>query len=138
MVIKAAQMGCPFLVSRSGLTQMIHREIAKQVGMTMIGRAVNKHFLLFNDPGRFVLMSLLGQMTMTSDDNDTINCRERGDSTRPRHSSFVIARARHRPRTRWWHGSPRAWFARQRAGAVSRRPMVAHVIDVWRRRSDRC
>ena len=53
MVIKAAQMGVPFLVSRSGLTQMGY-EIAKQVGMTMIGRAVNKHFLLFNDAGRFV------------------------------------------------------------------------------------
>ena len=53
MVIKAAQMSVPFLVSRSGLTQMGY-EIAKQVGMTMIGRAVNKHFLLFNDPGRFV------------------------------------------------------------------------------------
>ncbi len=53
MVIKAAQMGVPFLVSRSGLTQMGY-EIARQVGMTMIGRAVNKHFLLFNDPGRFV------------------------------------------------------------------------------------
>ena len=53
MVIKAAQMGVPFLVSRSGLTQMGY-EIAQQVGMTMIGRAVNKHFLLFNDVGRFV------------------------------------------------------------------------------------
>ena len=53
MVIKAAQMGVPFLVSRSGLTQMGY-EIARRVGMTMIGRAVNKHFLLFNDPGRFV------------------------------------------------------------------------------------
>jgi FdhD protein len=53
MVIKAAQMGIPFLVSRSGLTQMGF-EIAKRVGMTMIGRAVNKHFLLFNDVERFV------------------------------------------------------------------------------------
>ena len=53
MVIKAAQMGVPFLISRSGLTQMGY-EIAKQVGMTMIGRAVNKRFLLFNDVGRFV------------------------------------------------------------------------------------
>nr|HPG62941.1 formate dehydrogenase accessory sulfurtransferase FdhD [Casimicrobium sp.] len=56
MVIKAAQMGVPFLVSRSGLTQMGY-EIAKRVGMTMIGRAVNKHFLLFNDPGRFLFES---------------------------------------------------------------------------------
>ena len=52
MVIKAAQMGIPFLVSRSGLTQMGHR-IAQQVGMTMIGRATNKHYLLFTGAERF-------------------------------------------------------------------------------------
>ena len=46
MVIKAAQMGIPFLVSRSGLTQMGH-EIAEKVGITMIGRATGKHYLLF-------------------------------------------------------------------------------------------
>ena len=34
MVIKAAQMGIPFLVSRSGLTQMGH-EIAQKIGITM-------------------------------------------------------------------------------------------------------
>jgi FdhD protein len=53
MVIKAAQMGIPFLVSRSGLTQMGH-EIAQRVGITMIGRATNKHFLLFTGAERFV------------------------------------------------------------------------------------
>jgi FdhD protein len=53
MVIKAAQMGIPFLVSRSGLTQMGY-EIAQKVGLTMIGRAVNKHFLLFTGAERFV------------------------------------------------------------------------------------
>jgi FdhD protein len=53
MVIKAAQMGIPFLVSRSGLTQMGY-EIAQKVGMTMIGRATNKHFLLFTGANRFV------------------------------------------------------------------------------------
>ena len=52
MVIKAAQMGIPFLVSRSGLTQMGH-EIAQKVGMTMIGRATNKHYLLFTGAERF-------------------------------------------------------------------------------------
>ncbi len=46
MVIKAAQMRMPVLVSRSGLTQMGY-DIAKQVGLTMIGRAVNKHYLMF-------------------------------------------------------------------------------------------
>jgi FdhD protein len=53
MVIKTAQMGIPFLVSRSGLTQMGH-EIATRVGITMIGRAVNKHYLLFTGRERFV------------------------------------------------------------------------------------
>jgi FdhD protein len=52
MVIKAAQMGIPFLVSRSGLTQMGH-EIARKVGMTMIGRATNRHYLLFTGTERF-------------------------------------------------------------------------------------
>jgi FdhD protein len=52
MVIKAAQMGIPFLVSRSGLTQMGY-EIAQKVGITMIGRATNKHFLLFSGGERF-------------------------------------------------------------------------------------
>jgi FdhD protein len=53
MVIKCAQMGIPFLVSRSGLTQMGH-DIARKVGMTMIGRATNKHYLLFTGAERFV------------------------------------------------------------------------------------
>jgi len=53
MVIKCAQMEIPFLVSRSGLTQMGH-EIATKVGMTMIGRATNRHFLLFTGAERFV------------------------------------------------------------------------------------
>ena len=52
MVIKAAQMGIPFLVSRSGLTQMGF-EIARKVGITMIGRATNKRFLLFTGAERF-------------------------------------------------------------------------------------
>jgi len=52
MVIKAAQMEIPFLVSRSGLTQMGY-EIAQKVGLTMIGRAMNKHFLLFTGVERF-------------------------------------------------------------------------------------
>ena len=53
MVIKAAQMRIPFLVSRSGLTQMGF-EVANQVGITMFGRAVNRHYLLFTGRQRFV------------------------------------------------------------------------------------
>lgn len=53
MVIKAAQMGIPVLVSRSGLTKMGH-EVAQKVGITMIGRAVGKHYLLFTGAQRLV------------------------------------------------------------------------------------
>lgn len=53
MVIKAAQMQIPFLVSRSGLTEMGY-QVANKVGITMLGRAVNKHYLLFTGKHRFV------------------------------------------------------------------------------------
>lgn len=53
MVIKTAQMGIPFLVSRSGLTQM-GWDIARRIGMTMIGRAQGKHYLLFTGEERFI------------------------------------------------------------------------------------
>ena len=53
MVIKAAQMAIPFLVSRSGLTQMGHA-IAQKIGITMLGRATGKHYLLFTGKQRFV------------------------------------------------------------------------------------
>ena len=53
MVIKAAQMAIPFLVSRSGLTQMGYT-IAQKIGITMLGRATGKHYLLFTGKQRFV------------------------------------------------------------------------------------
>ena len=52
MVIKAAQMEIPFLVSRSGLTKMGH-DVATRIGITMLGRAVNQHYLLFTGAHRF-------------------------------------------------------------------------------------
>ena len=53
MVIKCAQMGIPFLLSRSGLTHMGH-DIAQKTGITMIGRCQGKHYLLFTGSQRFV------------------------------------------------------------------------------------
>ena len=53
MVIKCAQMGIPFLLSRSGLTHMGH-QIATRIGITMIGRCQGKHYLLFSGAERFV------------------------------------------------------------------------------------
>jgi FdhD protein len=57
MVIKAAQMRIPFLVSRSGLTQMGY-EVAARVGITMFGRAVNRRYLLFTGRHRFIKTSM--------------------------------------------------------------------------------
>ena len=47
MVIKCARMGIPYLASRSGCTKM-GLEIARQTGITMIGRAVNKRCIVFS------------------------------------------------------------------------------------------
>jgi FdhD protein len=60
MVIKCAQMRIPFLVSRSGLTQMGYR-IARQVGLTMLGRASGRHYLAFT--GQHRLQKVLPQPT---------------------------------------------------------------------------
>ena len=60
MVIKCAQMRIPFLVSRSGLTQMGY-EIARKVGITMLGRASGRHYLAFS--GRERLLRTLQQPT---------------------------------------------------------------------------
>ena len=47
MVIKVAQMNIPFLVSRSGITEM-GLNVAKETGVTLLGRAKGKHFLVYN------------------------------------------------------------------------------------------
>lgn len=54
MVIKAAQMGIPVVVSRSGITQM-GQMVAQRLGLCTIGRATNKRFLCFSGAQRLVL-----------------------------------------------------------------------------------
>jgi FdhD protein len=56
MVIKCTQMRIPFLVSRSGLTHMGH-QIARRVGLTMLGRASGKHYLAFTGAERLLRTS---------------------------------------------------------------------------------
>ena len=56
MVIKCAQMRIPFLVSRSGLTQMGYA-IAQKVGITMLGRASGRHYLAFTGKERLLRTS---------------------------------------------------------------------------------
>jgi FdhD protein len=53
MVMKAALMGLPTLVSRNGITAMGHR-LALQLGMTLIGRASGRRFLCYCGAQRMV------------------------------------------------------------------------------------
>ena len=46
MVLKAAQMGIGVVVSRNGITQMGY-DLAQQLGLCAIGRAKNKHYLVY-------------------------------------------------------------------------------------------
>jgi FdhD protein len=52
MVIKAAQLGVPIVVSRNGVTQMGY-ELASRLGMTLIGRASHRHFICYTGFDRF-------------------------------------------------------------------------------------
>ena len=52
MVMKAAQMGVPIVVSRNGVTAMGH-ELASRLGMALFGRAANRHFLCYSGAERF-------------------------------------------------------------------------------------
>jgi FdhD protein len=54
MVIKAAQMQIPIVVSRSGITEM-GLQVASQLELCAIGRATNKRFLCFSAPHRLIL-----------------------------------------------------------------------------------
>jgi FdhD protein len=53
MVIKGAQMGIPFLLSRSGVTHM-GLEMARKVDLTLFGRCSGEHFLLYSGTHRFL------------------------------------------------------------------------------------
>lgn len=53
MVIKGAQMGIPFLLSRSGTTQMGHM-VAERLGMSLLARCTGKHFLLLTGKHRLI------------------------------------------------------------------------------------
>jgi FdhD protein len=51
MVMKAAQLGVPFLVSRSGLTRM-GLVLAERLGITLICRARVGRHLVYSHPQR--------------------------------------------------------------------------------------
>lgn len=51
MVIKAAQMGVPIVISRSGITQM-GLDVARRLELCAIGRATNRRFICYSAPQR--------------------------------------------------------------------------------------
>jgi len=53
MVIKTVQMGIPILISRSGFTAW-GVELARQAGLTLIGRAKGKRFVALAGEKRIV------------------------------------------------------------------------------------
>lgn len=60
MVLKSAQMGVPVVISRSGITQMGY-DLAERLGLCTLGRATNKHFLVYTAPQRVQLDPSLAQ-----------------------------------------------------------------------------
>ena len=52
MVMKSAQIGVPIVVSRNGVTAMGY-DMAAKLGMTLFGRAANRHFLCYTGAERF-------------------------------------------------------------------------------------
>jgi FdhD protein len=56
MVIKGAQMGIPFLLTRSGVTQM-GLELARKTHLTLLSRCSGKHFQIYNAPERVVFQT---------------------------------------------------------------------------------
>jgi FdhD protein len=52
MVTKAAQLGVPIVISRNGVTQMGY-ELATKLGMTLFGRASQRHFICYCGFDRF-------------------------------------------------------------------------------------
>jgi FdhD protein len=53
MVIKGAQMGIPFLLTRSGVTLM-GLELSRKTNLTLLSRCSGKHFEIFNAPERVI------------------------------------------------------------------------------------
>jgi len=51
MVIKGGQMGIPFLMTRSGATQM-GLELAKKINLTLLARCSGTHFLIYEGQDR--------------------------------------------------------------------------------------
>jgi len=61
MVVQGAQMGIPFLLSRSGTTQMGHM-VADKLGMSLLARCTGKHFLALTGRERLIMEPHLAEV----------------------------------------------------------------------------
>ena len=64
MVMKSAHMGVPIIISRNGVTAMGH-DLATRLGMTLFGRAANRHFFCYTGFERFDADAALARPTVT-------------------------------------------------------------------------
>jgi FdhD protein len=72
MIIKAAQMGVPIVISRSGITEMGY-EIAQRLDLCSIGRATNRYFLCYSAAHRLRLQPELADSGRPSSADGTFS-----------------------------------------------------------------
>jgi FdhD protein len=70
IVMKAAHMGVPILISRSGITHM-GLELAQDLGVTMIARAKGRHFLVYNGEDTIHYDEIPQRKTVLADKQDS-------------------------------------------------------------------
>jgi FdhD protein len=79
MVIKTVRMGIPILISRSGFTAW-GVELAREVGLTLIGRCKGKRFVALAGEERIVFDADLNYVEEESAKHWRKNAREHGDA----------------------------------------------------------
>tara|TARA_Y100001960_G_scaffold316963_1_gene384640 strand:- start:89 stop:928 length:840 start_codon:yes stop_codon:yes gene_type:complete len=70
IVMKAAHMGVPILISRSGITHM-GLELAQDLGVTMIARAKGRHFLVYNSENTILYDAIPQPKTILAGSQDS-------------------------------------------------------------------
>lgn len=86
MVIKTVKMGIPILVSRSGFTAW-GVELARQTGLTLIGRARGHRFVVLSGEGRIIFDAPVG----TENDTDPKEARRKGSRKHEEDAVFAEA-----------------------------------------------
>ncbi len=86
MVIKTVQMGIPILCSRSGFTAW-GVQLARQVGLTLVGRARGKRFIALSGDDRIIYDM---DMSQVADEPKHMNRKGRQQSERGRDPGIAL------------------------------------------------